>query len=201
MEKDDRGHLEKASQGSLTRVGEHLVLANKTHRSTFTTLALVAVCLFAFGAIATLQFHLHGKMLKEILMCLTFCIVFPVGLLYMGSLSLSKRPVSKQLIETASPCEVTIKSMDTVIGSVLLTTPDGDVYYSVDDPAFGLLNAIRVDLRPFKKSQDAYRHRFNGKPAILYSSPDNSDAGLVIDDSLFLKLKSQQPTRLQIEGK
>ena len=75
-----------------------------------------------------------------------------------------------------------------------LTLPTGTEYFKVDDAAFGLINALILELQCFRSAQDKKRAQiastYIGKDGILYGGADGANNAVLFVDNTAMRLKS-----------
>jgi hypothetical protein len=150
-------------------------------------------------------YYQHGDLSNSVLVLLPFAVVFPWGLFYLTRLAIGKKYSETQnMILSGEPLSAAIESLEAISGDIQLRIPTGVELFQVDDPAFGLINAIKCELKVFEKAQQEKRKQlvnaYIGKKGVLYPDPDGCHAVLFVNETA-LRLKRISGKRVEISAR
>ncbi|MBS2007115.1 MAG: hypothetical protein JST01_08740 [Cyanobacteria bacterium SZAS TMP-1] len=184
---------------------KHLKILKRTRLKRNARLIAASLACISLGAVFSWMYYQQGDLTNAVLTLLPFAIIFPWGLTYLALLARGKHYTQTQnMILAGKPLSVQIENLDAISGDIQLRSPEGVELFQVDDPAFGLINAISCELRVFEKGQQQRRKEiagsYTGKKATLYPDADDTTAVLFVNDTA-IRLKRITSRRLEIRAR
>ncbi len=172
---------------------KHLEILKRARRKRNGILLSVALGCIAFGALFSCLYGMGGHTLKAFMILVPFALIFPLGLFCLLRNSIGKDfTESVDTVSSGQPVTAYVDSLDAISGSVRLRTKADEGLFEVADPAFGLINALKCEMKVFDAAQRERRREivreYEGKEGVLYSNQSDERAVLFINKTA-LKLR------------
>lgn len=183
----------------------HLTILQRARGKRIVVLLSVTFASIVFGLFTSGLLYGRGDLVRALLVLVPFGVIFPLGLLSTCLNTEKNCFAAAKVVRDGQAGQATIEFLDAITGSVRLRLSAGGAeFFQVTDSSIGLVNALRCELKVFENAQQEERMKigegFAGRDATIYTSQDNRDAVLLVNDTALQLRRSGSEYVAELQG-